>query len=235
MARARSPGYDNQREHILARAAELFAERGYSAASMNQVALACGLSKPTLYHYFRDKDALLVEIAEGHVLRLHSLVTEVVAEQLPAETRLRELIRRFVSEYANAQHAHRVLTEDVKFLPQADQQRILDTERAVVAGFAQAVGELRPDLERAALAKSLTMLLFGMINWMFTWLKADGVLGYDQMAPMVADLFFGGLPAVQSPSAPHDGKAPTSGAPTPFTASAPTNRTDRTNPSTRFA
>ena len=197
MARTRSPGYENQRELILEHAAELFAKRGYSAASMNQVALACSLSKPSLYYYFRDKDALLVEIAEGHVLRLHSLVTEVLAQELPAQERLRELIRRFVAEYANAQHAHRVLTEDVKFLPPADQQRILNTERAVVAVFAQAVGELRPDLERAALAKALTMLLFGMINWMFTWLKPNGSLGYDQMAPIVADLFFGGLPAVQ--------------------------------------
>src|SRR5690606_8236896 len=128
-------GYDQQREHILAHAAELFAQRGYSATSMNAVAVACGLSKPTLYHYFRDKDALLVDIAESHVLRLQSLVAEVEAAGLPAQKRLRELIQRFVAEYANAQHAHRVLTEDVKFLPPADQQRILDTERAVVAGF----------------------------------------------------------------------------------------------------
>lgn len=201
MARKRSAGYDHQREHILARAAELFAQRGYSATSMNEVAVACGLSKPTLYHYFRDKDALLVEIAEGHVLRLQSLVVEVEATALPAQERLRELIRRFVAEYAHAQHAHRVLTEDVKFLPPADQQRLLDIERAVVTGFAQAVGELRPDLERAALTKALTMLLFGMINWMFTWLKPGGALGYEDMAPMVADLFFGGLPAVQPANA----------------------------------
>ena len=35
---------------------------------MNQVAEACGLSKATLYHYYRDKYQLLVEIAEGHVV-----------------------------------------------------------------------------------------------------------------------------------------------------------------------
>jgi hypothetical protein len=56
------------------------------------------------------------------------------------------------------------------------------------------------------------MLLFGMINWMFTWLKPaedeDGALGpqvsrltYEQMAPMVAELFFGGLGAVSVPAA----------------------------------
>jgi hypothetical protein len=42
------------------------------------------------------------------------------------------------------------------------------------------------------------MLLFGMINWMFTWLKPkDGALTHADMAPVVADLFFGGLPGVQ--------------------------------------
>ena len=44
------------------------------------------------------------------------------------------------------------------------------------------------------------MLLFGMINWMFTWMKPDGPLDYDTMAPVVADLFLGGLAAVQPPA-----------------------------------
>ena len=70
MPRGRAPGYDTQREQILARAAELFARQGYTATSMNQVALACGVSKPSLYHYVRDKYQLLVEIAEDHVGRL---------------------------------------------------------------------------------------------------------------------------------------------------------------------
>ncbi len=44
---------------------------------MNGVAEACGLSKPALYHYFRDKYDLLVNIAENHVVRLQTLVSEV--------------------------------------------------------------------------------------------------------------------------------------------------------------
>lgn len=199
MARGRSPGYDDQREMILSRAAELFASRGYSATSMNEVAVACGLSKPTLYHYFRDKYALLVDICDGHVSRLEVLVNEVAAEQLAPETRLRELIRRFVEEYAQAQHAHRVLTEDVKFLQPEDRERVLGKERRVIADFAQALAQLRPDLQEARITKAMTMLLFGMINWMFTWLRPDGELTYEAMAPVVADLFFGGVPAVRIP------------------------------------
>ena len=196
MARGRSPGYDDQREMILRHAAELFARHGYPATSMNQVAEACGLSKATLYHYYRDKDAMLVEIAEGHVTRLKALVDDVAAQGLPPEARLRTLIHRIVAEYADAQNAHRVLTEDVRFLRDDDRHRVLGMERAVVAGFAEAVGAVQPGLAQAALAKPVTMLLFGMVNWMFTWVRPGGELDHDALAPMVADLFLGGLPAL---------------------------------------
>ena len=201
MARGRAPGYGNQREDILAHAARLFAIHGYSATSMNEVAAACAMSKASLYHYFRDKDALLVDIAEGHVCRLEAVVEELRLQALAPAARLQELIRRFVAEYGGAQHAHRVLTEDVRFLGDADRARILDRERHVVGAFADAIAELRPELDRAHLVKPLTMLLFGMINWMFTWLKDDGKLDPQAMAGVVADLFFGGFPAVRIPAA----------------------------------
>jgi hypothetical protein len=133
---------------------------------------------------------------------LEQLVIDVQALGLAPEQQLRELIRRILQEYASAQDAHRVLTEDVRFLEDADRERVLGTERAVVAGFARALGEVHPRLQQALLATPLTMLLFGMINWMFTWMKPDGELGYDEMAPIVADLFMGGLPAVQIPASP---------------------------------
>ena len=199
MGRGRSAGYDEQREMILAQAAQLFAHGGYAGTSMNQVAEACGLSKATLYHYYRDKYDLLVSIADSHVSRLQSIVGESLGEDVPPAVQMRTLIRRLVEEYADAQHAHRVLTEDVKFLEPADRDRILGKEREVVNGFAQVVAALRPDLKEQALAKPLTMLLFGMINWLFTWMKPDGALDYDAMAPMVSDLFLGGLGAVNPP------------------------------------
>lgn len=197
MARGRAPGYDEQREAILASAARLFARGGYPGTAMNQVAQDCGLSKATLYHYYPDKYSLLVSIAEGHVERLQVLVREVEAQGLPPRERLRALILRIVAEYADAQDAHHVLTEDVKFLQPEDRRRVQAKEREVVAAFARAVGEVRPELKTAVLTTPLTMLLFGMINWMFTWMKPDGALDYETLAPIVADLFLGGLAAVQ--------------------------------------
>ncbi|MNL03372.1 hypothetical protein D3C87_1239090 [compost metagenome] len=43
------------------------------------------------------------------------------------------------------------------------------------------------------------MLLFGMINWMFTWMKPGGRLDHAAIAPIVADLFLGGVGAVKLP------------------------------------
>lgn len=202
MARPRSAGYDDQRELILARAAQLFAKAGYPGTSMNEVAEACGMSKASLYHYFRDKDDLLSSIADGHVARLEALVDQVLAEHAPGEARARALIERFVEEYADAQNAHRVLTDDVRFLPEATREAILARERRVVDGFAQTIGELRPMLAEGGLSKPLAMLLFGMINWMFTWLRPTGALTHADMAPIVADLFFGGVAAVKAPARP---------------------------------
>jgi hypothetical protein len=92
-----------------------------------------------------------------------------------------------------------VLTEDVKFLADDERLEVEAAERRVVAAFAATIARVRPDLK--ASAKPLAMLLFGMINWTFTWLKPGGPLTHAGLAPMVVQLFFGGLPAVAAPPA----------------------------------
>src|SRR5688572_4162791 len=106
MGRGRHAGYEDQREAILAAAARLFATQGYSATSMNQVAEACGLSKATLYHYYRDKYALLFSIADNHLERLLRIVQEAVGVAGEPRDRMRSLVYRLIEEYADAQDSH---------------------------------------------------------------------------------------------------------------------------------
>jgi AcrR family transcriptional regulator len=196
VARPRSAGFDLQREQLLAAAAQLFASQGYTATTMQQLAAACGVSKATLYHYVRDKHDLLAQITRSHVARLEALVAEVEALQPNPAARLEALIVRFMQAYASAEHEHRVLTEDVKFLAEPQRQAVIDGQRRVVAAFAAAIGAQRPDLRTRELGKPLAMLLFGMINWTFTWLRAEGRLTHATLAPLVVELFLGGLAAV---------------------------------------
>jgi len=166
---------------------------------MQDVAAACGIRKATLYHYVRDKHDLLAQITTAHVARLEALVQAVQRQRLAPAAQLQALIEQFMQAYASAEHEHRVLTEDVKFLAQAERLAVQDAQRRVVQAFADAVAALRPDLRGARLDKPLAMLLFGMINWTFTWLKAAGPLSHASLAPLVTALFFGGLPAVPAP------------------------------------
>jgi AcrR family transcriptional regulator len=52
---------------IIDKARSLFAEKGYAETSMADIAEACNVQKPTLYHYFESKEALLFGILECHV------------------------------------------------------------------------------------------------------------------------------------------------------------------------
>jgi len=202
MARTKAAGFDAQRAAIRDAAARLFADKGYASASISDLARACGISKALMYHYYRDKEDLLADVAMSYVDRLASIVDEVAAQRLPPAAHLRRLIEAFMAEYEHSAARHRVLVQDVKYLERAHRRRVLARQRRVVDGFADVIAPLAPEASRAALAKPLTMILFGMINWTFTWLKDRGPLTYSDMAPLVADLFLGGIGRVRYGVAP---------------------------------
>ena len=202
MARTKAASFDAQRAAIRDAAARLFADKGYASASIADLARACGISKALMYHYYRDKEDLLADIAMSYVDQLASIVDEVAAHRLPPAAHLRRLIAAFMAEYEHSAARHRVLVQDVKYLERAHRRRVLARQRRVVDGFAAVIAPLAPETSRAALAKPLTMILFGMINWTFTWLKDRGPLTYSDMAPLVADLFLGGIGRVRHDAAP---------------------------------
>lgn len=193
MARSRAPTFDSQRADILEHAAGLFAEHGFRGASMANIATACGVSKPLLYHYYRDKSQLLFDIADHYMDRLLAIVAEVKERALAPEPHFRALVHAFMEAYEHAQSRHRVLVQDVKFLDDEDRARIVAKERAVVDAFAEAVAALRPRLRRRDLRVPLAMILFGMLNWTFTWLRASGPLTYADMADVVLEIFLDGV------------------------------------------
>lgn len=181
---------------MLAAAAALFARQGYSATTMADVATAGGVSKGTLYHYVRDKQDLLAQISQAHVHRLQHLVQSVTDQQLPPQQHMAQLVLRFMQAYEHAQAEHRVLTEDVKFLPETPRETVLQAQRQVVQAFADAVSRVRPEVQVAGQHKAVAMLLFGMMNWTFTWLRAEGPLRHQDVAQLVLALFTGGLQAL---------------------------------------
>lgn len=176
-------------------AARLFADHGFHNASMAQLAQVCGISKPLLYHYYRDKAHILFDVADGYMDTLLGIVADVGAQGLEPEIHFRALVGRFMQAYQHSQAQHMVLVQDVKFLGTAERAAVVEKERAVVDAFAAAIAKLKPRWTRKALRVPLAMILFGMINWTFTWLRADGPLRYEDMAEVVAEIFLHGVTA----------------------------------------
>lgn len=77
---------EQKREELLSAAAELFVRDGYDATSMSKLATRAGVTANTLYWYFRDKDELLVAVADrylGTLLNDHAAVADQpLADQL---------------------------------------------------------------------------------------------------------------------------------------------------------
>jgi len=197
MARTQAADYEAQRAAILDCAAEAFAERGYAACSMSDIATKSGASKARLYHYYESKEAMLYDLLDRHTQRLVDIALEVrdraKREKLAPKAELRALIDSFLDAYQNSRTRHIALLNDVKFLGQKQQDKILARERAVVDAYTEALKRAFPKRVQPANARAITMMLMGSMNWTFTWLKPDGPLTYADYAREVADTLFNGL------------------------------------------
>ena len=208
MARPKSATHDIKRDAILDIAAQCFADRSYPAASMNEIATACGTSKARLYHYYDSKEAILFDLMDRYTQRLLSLIalTDAIAQRRNLDDRaaLHELIRAFLQEYESSATRHVALLNDTQFLSDVPDEHlgspaisprelILNRQRDVVAAVTRALRRAYPDRLNASNQTAITMMLFGMINWTFTWLRPGGPISYVAFAEEVIALLEKGL------------------------------------------
>ena len=210
MARPKSATHEIKRDAILDIAAQCFADRSYPAASMNEIATACGTSKARLYHYYDSKEAILFDLMDRYTQRLLSLIalTDATAQRRNLDDRaaLHELIRAFLQEYESSATRHVALLNDTQFLSDVPDENlatpaisprelILNRQRDVVAAVTRALRRAYPGRLNAANQTAITMMLFGMINWTFTWLRPGGPISYAAFADEVIAMLERGLSA----------------------------------------
>lgn len=197
MARPQSADHHLKREEILEAAARCFAASSYPAASMQDVAKAIGTSKARIYHYYPAKDCLLFDLLDRYTQRLLALIGEVEAQsqraRLSDRQALHELVRAFLIEYEHSASKHVALLNDTKFLSDevlenariSQRNLIVQRQRDIVSAFTRFLRRAYPERFNNANETALTMMLFGMINWTFTWLRPDGSMSYAAFASEV--------------------------------------------------
>jgi AcrR family transcriptional regulator len=84
------------REEMLERAARLFAEKGYDAASMRDIAGEVAVRPSSLYHHFPGKDSILFEICYGFLRDFNLEVVPELRADRPPEEAIRGAIRAHI-------------------------------------------------------------------------------------------------------------------------------------------
>ena len=199
MARPKSASHELKRDEILDIAAQCFADRSYPAASMNDIAAASGTSKARLYHYYGAKEAILFDLLDRYTQRLLAIIGQVQAtaqrRNLDDRAALHELIRSFLQEYESSATRHVALLNDTKFLGEVQRELILDRQRDVVSAVTRFLERAYPARLNTRNQTAITMMLFGMINWTFTWLRPGGSMSYGAFADEVIAMLERGLAA----------------------------------------
>ncbi len=197
MARPISASHDLRRDEILNVAAGCFAERSYPATSMNDIAAACGTSKARLYHYYESKESILFDLLDRYTQKLLLIVGQVEAQAqrkaLDERATLHELVRAFLREYETSATRHAALLGSTQFLGEQQREVILDRQRDVVSAVTRFLCRAYPERLNARNQTAITMTLFGMINWTFTWLRPGGPMSYADFANEVIRLLDQGL------------------------------------------
>ena len=108
MARTQAPEYEERREKIVEKAADLIAELGFRGTTLGELAIACEYSKSLIYYYFSSKEEILYAVMASHVDVLVEDVSNVTALHRPPREALGMLIRTFMQHYVGAASRQKV-------------------------------------------------------------------------------------------------------------------------------
>lgn len=186
---------DEQRRRILSAAVVVFSRQGYRATSMNDVAAGVGLSKPSLYHYVRTKQDLLVQIYEDVLDESLRSARAIVADAPTPLEAIRELIVERVAYTCEHQDLLKICFEEESELPPDLAEPILDRRRAFEDVLLQAVLHHLADTGRSLPMnpKAYVNTCLGAANWVYKWYHPAGErspreLGADIAAVQLAVL-----------------------------------------------
>jgi AcrR family transcriptional regulator len=198
--------FDRRMAELLDHATDVFFERGYEGASMRDLSRASGMSLAGLYHYVDSKERLL------YLIQRHTFATilERLHERLEGETdpvtRLRIFIRNHLEYFLANMKAMKVLSheddvltgdygEQVQEIKREYYRICLDLVSKARSSASQSSGNGTENSRRDGRGEDRTavVILFGMMNWLYTWYnpKIDG--GADELTEQMTAIFLHGL------------------------------------------
>jgi AcrR family transcriptional regulator len=156
--------HDRYRAELLEGCRELFAQRGYRALSMRQIAAALGVSTGTLYHYFPDKRSLFTQSVEATTQEDTFRLRSGIDQRAPLPARLAALMQ-FIAEHER-DFLHQVVVtldyyQEQELQPSADEpiREGIRRDRQAIAEILQ-LGEDETTLVLSQIIGLLVLRLF---------------------------------------------------------------------------
>lgn len=190
-----NPRKDLVRERLTETAAELFATRGYSRTTINDIAEELGLRRSSLYHYFRNKeeilDALIDQQTIEHAETLRGLLTDRTLK--PAE-KLQRAFTRSILHKLTASARFRVLDQIEFEMPEKQAREHRRRKREILDLWSQLIGEgVTAGELRSIDPRMAAFALLGISNWTAWWYQASGKLTPEEIAGALVEIGLFGL------------------------------------------
>jgi TetR/AcrR family transcriptional regulator, cholesterol catabolism regulator len=187
-------------------ATQVFYEKGYDGASLQDIAERLGMLKGSLYYYIQSKEDLLFDvISTVHKEGLAVIRGRADVPGGPLE-RLENVIVGHVEHTCRNLVPTAVFLHELSALPPERRQEVLGSEHAYQGGFRDLIELAQKDgLVRAELDPRLaTLSVLGSANWVYRWFRPGGEFSAEQIGAQLADMSIRGI-ATETALAARDG------------------------------
>jgi AcrR family transcriptional regulator len=183
-----------KRELILAEAAKLFKDRGYSGTSMRDLAGQVGMEAASMYNHIKSKDELLDTICFRISDTYISQLADIERTAIPYGEKIKSLVRLHIRLMVEDSAAVSVANHDWKYLPEPRLTEFKQARKNYEKGFAAlieagiAAGEFRPVNVSVALFTVLSA-----VRWVELWYRPGRGLTAEELESNILTVLLGGL------------------------------------------
>lgn len=191
-ARALAPDqrYDANIDHILHAAAAVFAEKSFGLASIRDIAGRARISFPRIYYYLRNKEEILYLISRRAFEELLSRAEQAARAAPGADARMRQFIAGHLEYHMSNLAEMKVLVREADSLSgryQTDIARLKREYSRLCRKLVEQLAEARGRALDREQSRIITSLLFGAMNWFYTWYEP--ARDFEQRARIIDEVF----------------------------------------------
>jgi AcrR family transcriptional regulator len=182
------------RDKVLAAAVQMFAEYGYHAATMRDIARMAGIQAASIYYHYASKQALLVEVMETHMRQLNANLEQIVSKQDTVQQRLYEAISNHIRLHTTYKSEFFIIDTEIRALKGENRGEVLALRDQYEDLFQKL---LREGMEQGVLrqtdVKVSSYAIIAMCTEVAQWFRPSGRLSVQQVIEIYNQMVSEGL------------------------------------------